>query len=102
MQYTLELAMKLVSMPGFYDFIDENGGCDMVIVRNNKVCGSIDANFKARSDSKEIVPDFRDERAITITDLFLKEHRKNIVNSITDVVKTLEIGETATFILNPI
>lgn len=76
MKYSLEFACGIARQSGFYDFIDQRGGCNMVVVRDGKICGSIDAAFKARSDSKDIVPDFRDPRAVSIADSFMAELTK--------------------------
>lgn len=62
---------ELARRPGFYDFVNKQGGCDMVIIRDGKIVGSFAAAFQARSDPPGLfVPDLRDERAVKIVEQF--------------------------------
>ena len=69
-----ESASNLARRPGFYDFVEEQGGCDMVIVRDGKIVASFAAAFRVRSDPPGLViPDFRNEKTYQITEAFLKQ-----------------------------
>lgn len=69
---SFESAYNLACRPGFYDFVNEQGGCDMVIVRDGKIVGSFAADFQARSDPPGLfLPDFRNEQTYQIAEAFV-------------------------------